>query len=138
MDQSTDAPPPGGHAFAAVLGGAVSPTPPARRSHRTRNAILLSVAVLAVGVTCAGVQWGANLGYDDALVAFDQTVADAAQSQSRLEDAAAALSDTRDAATAVVEGAPARGIHQQLGAGLGDRGGGIPRVGQRGGGILES
>jgi hypothetical protein len=57
-----------------------------------------------VAATCAGVHWGANVGYDDALVAFEDAVDEARTSRSALESTAADLTETMDAA-AVVAGA---------------------------------
>ncbi|CAH0166419.1 hypothetical protein SRABI121_01638 [Microbacterium sp. Bi121] len=63
--------------------------------------MLGGLAVIILGAACAGVQWGANVGYDDALVAFQDTVDGAQADQARLDEAAASLTETMDAATVV-------------------------------------
>ncbi|GAA1524462.1 hypothetical protein HD600_000028 [Microbacterium ginsengiterrae] len=91
----------GGHLLPPVLSGSDSPAPrnPPRRRRIGLVVGILSVAV--VGAVCAGVQWNANLGYDDALVAFDEAVADAATSQVALEQGLSLLPEVMDPAALV-------------------------------------
>ncbi|WP_194419862.1 hypothetical protein [Microbacterium abyssi] len=98
-------PPSGGHqiepAFGAVaeLGPAPEPKP-----HRRRTGLILTLlGVLLIGAACAGTQWAANVGYDDALVAFEDAEDDAEVSQAELERALLALTETTEVATTVAE-----------------------------------
>lgn len=64
--------------------------------------ILTVVGVVAIGAVCAGVQWAANVGYDDALIAYENSVDDAESGQTELTYALASLTETTNAAAIVV------------------------------------
>lgn len=99
--------PPGGHEFGASIGGDVVPrsTSPSPRRPRRKFArlVLIGAGVVVFGAAIAGVHWGANVAYDDALTAFDETVAAADAGQSRLDDAAASLAETTDTAATIAD-----------------------------------
>jgi len=103
---SSPVPPfPGSHQLASTFGG-VTTAHDAGRPPRRSGAARVIVAVLGVivlGTICAGVQWGANVGYDEALIAFDDAVDDTASSQADLVDALATLTATTDAAAVVID-----------------------------------
>ncbi len=60
------------------------------------------LGVVTIGAACAGVQWTANVGYDDALIAFEDAAQDAESGQTELAGALAALTETTDAAAIVI------------------------------------
>lgn len=99
----SDSAPQGGHLLPADVGGlgAVLPPPPTGRRVRRRPIIATAIGIVVVGLACAGVQVAANLGYDDALVAFDDAADEARSSGSTVSTDITALQVTTDAGTAV-------------------------------------
>lgn len=99
--------PPGGHEFGASLGGAVKPPSASPSPHRPRRRltglVLAGAGVVVFGAVVAGAHWGANVAYDDALTAFDETVGAAEAEQTRLGDAAASLAETTAAAATIAD-----------------------------------
>lgn len=98
-------PPSGGHQIESAFGAAADPAPASERkpSRRRTGLILTALGILVIGATCAGTQWAANVGYDDALLAFEDAADDAEASQDDLERTLLALTDTTDVATTVAE-----------------------------------
>ncbi len=86
--------------FGAVTASATASDPPLRRK---RTGLMVTVlGVVTIGAACAGVQWTANVGYDDALIAFEDAAQDAESGQTELAGALAALTETTDAAAIVI------------------------------------
>lgn len=98
-------PPSGGHQIESAFGAAAEPAAASERKPRRRRTglILTVLGVLVIGAACAGTQWAANVGYDDALVDFEDAADDAQASQGELEHARLALVDATDVATVVTE-----------------------------------
>ena len=102
---SSPVPPPGGHQIESVF-GAVSELPPApaERIHRGRTGVLFSVlGIIVIGSACALTQWSANVGYDDALIAFERGVDDAETSRENLGEELMTLDEVTDLAVTVTE-----------------------------------
>jgi len=95
----------GSHHLESSFGAVAAPTKASERAPRRKRTgvILTVVGVLVVGAACAGVQWAANLGYDDALIAFEDTVDEAESGQSQLAGALTILTETTDAAAIVID-----------------------------------
>ena len=94
---------PGGHDFGPVVGGTAEHAMLAPRSPRgSRRWWWVALGVVVVGVACVGIQWGANVGYDEALVAFDDAVDQAEAGQAGLADAASSLTEKMDSAAEVI------------------------------------
>lgn len=84
--------------------GAVSAIAPgfSRRPRKRRTGLVLTaVGVVVIGGVCGGIQLAANLGYDDALLAFDAAALDATSAQSSLASESTALNETMTAASAI-------------------------------------
>lgn len=93
----------GSHRLEPSFGGTAVTAPPSDRTpRRMRTGLILTLlGIVVVGAVCAGVQWAANVGYDDALVAFEGAVEDAETGQAQLTDALTMLTQTTDAASTV-------------------------------------
>ena len=94
-------PSPGGHHLEPTFGSVVAPAPHRRAGRSRVGIVLVSLGVIAVAVACVGIQWGANLSYDEAVVAFDETVEQTRASQTQLEAGLAELTTTTDAASRI-------------------------------------
>lgn len=96
-------PPAGSHQFGSAFGGVGNPTPgtPAKTRRRRTKLIFTVLGVIVFGAVCAGVQWGANVGYDAALESFDDAAADAESSQTELTEALTEVTETSEAATII-------------------------------------
>src|SRR5690606_16908648 len=70
---------------------------PAPRRRRT-GLITGILGAVAIGAVCAGVQWGANVGYDEALESFEQARDDAGSSQMHLDESLTSLTTTTETA----------------------------------------
>jgi len=99
------APIPGGHDLRTTFGTPVvadQPSAPTKRGKRA-GLIWTSVGVVLIAGICSGVQVGANLGYDDALVALETAIDDAEDSGALLDDELAALNGTLSVASSIVD-----------------------------------
>ena len=96
-------PPAGSHQVGSAFGGVGNPTPgtPAKTRRRRTKLIFTVLGVIVFGAVCAGVQWGANVGYDAALESFDDAAADAESSQTELTEALTEVTETSEAATII-------------------------------------
>lgn len=99
--------PPGGHGFASSVGGVVGSPPVSAPPHRVRRSvmgtILAGAGVIVLSAVIAGVHWGANVSYDEALASFDETLRAAEAGQEGLDDTVESLVETTDAAETVIE-----------------------------------
>ena len=104
---ANDAPPPGGHSFPASFDSVSTVAAAAARPHRKkRRGTLLAVGgVVVLALACGGVQLGANLGYDDALVAFTAVAEDADEQQTLLDGELSTLNQTTSIASKVTTAA---------------------------------
>lgn len=96
---------PGGHEFDSAFGAPVI-APPAsapRRRKKRAGLIWTSLGVVLLVGACAAVQLSANLGYDEALVAFEDSVDDAENSSSVLDDELTSLDGSITAATSIAD-----------------------------------
>lgn len=99
MAASSD-PQPGGHQLEPAFGAVSASVPisgPAPRRRRT-GLITGILGAVAIGAVCAGVQWGANVGYDEALESFEQARDDAGSSQMHLDESLTSLTTTTETA----------------------------------------
>lgn len=97
-------PPSGGHLLESSFGSIAATSSPAsaRQPRRRRTGLVLSIlGVIVVCVACVGVQWGANVGYDDALASFDDTVDQTTSSRAQLDEKLTTLISTTDAASGI-------------------------------------
>ena len=97
------APTPGGHPFPVSFGSTSADIPPASltRRRKRRGLLLTAVGIVVIAFACAGIQLGANLGYDDALVAFETVAEDADDQQRLLESEWQTLEETTAIASKV-------------------------------------
>lgn len=97
------APAPGGHSFPTSFDSA-STAPPLltpKRRKRHRGILLTAGGVVILSLACAGIQLAANLGYDDALIEFENVAEDADEQQGRLDGELNALDETTTIASTV-------------------------------------
>lgn len=103
------APPPGGHPLPTSFGSAAMTTASAAslsqgQRRKTRPRLLLTIGGIAlVALACGGIHLGANLGYDDALIAFEKTAQDAEDGDTLLESELVTLDDTTVLASGVAD-----------------------------------
>jgi hypothetical protein len=97
------APSQGSHHLTPAFGGTSIPqNAPQRAPRRKRSGVVLAVlGAVIVCVACVGIQWSANLAYDDALGSFEDAVAQAASAQNQLEQSVDALAETASAASTI-------------------------------------
>lgn len=104
---TSSVPPPGSHRLESSFGAVSEPAPSLASSakpQRRRAALLLSLlGLVVVGSACALTQWAANVGYDDALVAFEDGVDDAEAGQAHLREELTALTEATKIALTVAE-----------------------------------
>lgn len=97
-------PSPGGHAFAPAFDStlAAGSPPPRRRSRRGIALTLTTIgAVVIAGAIAGGVHVSANLGYDEALAAFEDAADDAETARTELTGSLDALALTQQTATSL-------------------------------------
>lgn len=87
---------PGGHDLDSAFGapGTAAPASAPRRRKKRKGLIWTGIGLVLVVGACTAIQLGANLGYDDALTAFDGAVNDAKDNGQRLGDELTALDGT--------------------------------------------
>ncbi|MGO2933434.1 hypothetical protein [Microbacterium sp.] len=96
-------PPAGSHQLGSAFGGVSEPAQgaPGKTRRRHTKLIFTALGVIVLAAVCAGVQWGANVGYDAALESFDDAAADAESSQAELAEVLTGLIETSETATII-------------------------------------
>lgn len=96
---------PGGHDLDSAFGASVTTAPASapRRRRRRAGLIWTSLGIVLLAGACAAVQLSANLGYDEARVAFEDSVDDAGNSGSVLDDELTALDGSIAVAAAIAD-----------------------------------
>ncbi|KDA06391.1 hypothetical protein DC31_10545 [Microbacterium sp. CH12i] len=102
------APPPipaeaGVHQLPASFGASPHVVPAAKRHKKRTGLLLTSLGIVVLGVACAGVQLGANLGYDDARVAFEAAADDAEEGQAQLTSELTTLNSATSMASGIAD-----------------------------------